>query len=202
MRLAKFTLCTSLSVLAVACSGEKTEPASQSAPPLLEKLAPKAGKDASADFVGRDGTVIGHATVTGGDNGVLFRLDLEGIPEGWHGMHLHQTGDCSDNEAGFKSSGGHINPDGNEHGFLNLAGFERADMANIYAGADGRATAEFLNSYVRLKPGESAAAAVTEGGILMDENGFAIVVHENPDDHETQPIGGAGPRIACAAFAG
>jgi Cu-Zn family superoxide dismutase len=36
--------------------------------------------------------------------------------------------------------------------------------------------------------------------MLIDQDGAAIVVHASPDDHETQPIGGAGARVACAAF--
>ena len=35
---------------------------------------------------------------------------------------------------------------------------------------------------------------------LLDDDGFAFVMHENPDDMVSQPIGGAGARIACAAF--
>ena len=36
--------------------------------------------------------------------------------------------------------------------------------------------------------------------LLMDDDGSAIVIHENPDDHKTQPIGGAGGRIACGVL--
>ena len=32
---------------------------------------------------------------------------------------------------------------------------------------------------------------------LLDEDGSAVIIHENPDAHLTQPIGGAGGRIAC-----
>lgn len=184
-----------------ACSGgdDAAIPGDQS---LLSDLTPAAGKDTSAEFIDPDGNMIGNATLTDSTNGVLIRMDLKNIPEGWHGMHLHQVGDCSDGAEGFKASGGHINPDGNQHGLLNVAGYERADMPNIYAHGDGRATAEFWNSYVRLRPGEAASAAVGEGGILMDADGFAIIIHAEPDDHQTQPIGGAGARIACAAFPG
>ncbi|GGD02177.1 superoxide dismutase family protein [Aquisalinus flavus] len=156
--------------------------------------------DFSTDFIGTDGETIGTAAIVDGPNGALFKVDLEGLSQGWHGIHLHQVGDCSDTTEGFKASGGHINPDGNEHGLLNPNGYERADMPNLYAGADGRATASFFNSYVRVTPGEEAASLVGAGAILMDPDGFAIVVHENPDDHMTQPIGGAGARVACAAF--
>ena len=168
--------------------------------PMLTNLAPPAGLDVSADFINPEGGVIGKITLTDSNNGVLFRVDLESLSKGWHGIHLHQVGDCSDGAAGFKASKSHINPDGNEHGLLNIAGFERADMPNIYARDNGRATAEIFNSYVRLKPSEAAAAAVGDGGILSDADGFAIIVHANQDDHQTQKIGGAGARVACAAF--
>ena len=32
---------------------------------------------------------------------------------------------------------------------------------------------------------------------LLDADGSAVIIHELPDDHRTQPIGGAGGRIAC-----
>jgi len=31
----------------------------------------------------------------------------------------------------------------------------------------------------------------------MDKDGSALVIHANPDDYKTQPIGGAGARIVC-----
>ena len=33
--------------------------------------------------------------------------------------------------------------------------------------------------------------------VLLDADGSAIVVHASPDDHKSQPIGGAGARVAC-----
>jgi Cu-Zn family superoxide dismutase len=32
---------------------------------------------------------------------------------------------------------------------------------------------------------------------LLDANGSTLIIHESADDHVTQPIGGAGARIAC-----
>ena len=34
--------------------------------------------------------------------------------------------------------------------------------------------------------------------VLLDEDGSAVIIHDLPDDHPTQPIGGAGGRIGCA----
>ena len=33
--------------------------------------------------------------------------------------------------------------------------------------------------------------------VLLDSDGSTVVIHENPDDHVTQPIGGAGGRVVC-----
>ena len=35
---------------------------------------------------------------------------------------------------------------------------------------------------------------------MADGDGLALVIHANADDHTTQPIGGAGDRIACAVL--
>jgi Cu-Zn family superoxide dismutase len=32
---------------------------------------------------------------------------------------------------------------------------------------------------------------------LLDEDGSAVVIHADPDDHRTQPIGGSGARVGC-----
>ena len=155
-----------------------------------------------AEFIDQTGEKIGHAVLADAPGaGVLIRVDLKNLSRGWHAIHLHRIGDCADYEIGFMSSGGHVNPDDNEHGLLNPNGSERADMPNIYAGADGRATAAIFNNSIALYPSEAAAA---EAGPypLMDEDGFAIIVHAGADDHITQPIGGAGARVACAAFNG
>ena len=54
---------------------------------------------------------------------------------------------------------------------------------------DGTARAEFFTTRVSVAGGEMPA--------LLDEDGSAVIIHENPDDHMTQPIGGAGGRIGC-----
>ena len=183
-------------ILALAACGGDDAPR-----PMLSELAPAEWADAAGKLIGTDGGELGGVVFTNGPRGVLMRVDMSGLSEGWHAIHLHQIADCSDAAAGFKASGGHINPDANKHGLLNPEGAERADIPNIYAGPDGRATAEIYRDGVALYASESAAAA--NGPYpLMDDDGFAVVVHENPDNHMTQPIGGAGARVACAAIKG
>lgn len=166
---------------------------------MLTELAPVDWADAASSFTGPSGEEMGAAIFTNGPEGVLIRVDLQGLSEGWHAMHLHQVGDCSDGAAGFKASKSHVNPDDNAHGLLNPEGNERADIPNIYAGPDGRATAEIYRVGLSLYPSE-AGTAQNGPFPLLDDDGFAVIVHENPDDHLTQPIGGAGARVACAAF--
>ena len=165
---------------------------------LMKELAPSDWAHARADFVDPDGAKIGHAVLKSAPAGVLLRLDVLDLSEGWHGMHFHEVGDCSDGGAGFKASGGHVNPDGRAHGFDNPDGPERANLPNIYANADGRATAEFYASAVALSQTAETVAADLHN--LIDDDGFAIIIHANPDDHITQPIGGSGARVACAAI--
>jgi Cu-Zn family superoxide dismutase len=167
--------------------------------PMLEALAPGGGADAAAAFINPAGKEVGHVVLKDATGGVLMRVDLERLSEGWHGIHFHQVGDCSDAADGFKLSGGHIDPDSREHGLMNPEGSERGDLPNIYAGPDGRATAEFFRAGVSLKASEQSAA---ENGPypLIDDDGFAVVVHEHVDDQTTQPIGGAAGRVACASI--
>jgi len=203
MNAAKILTISSVCMALLSACGEpdSTSRQSQNAPPMLDQLAPTGWADAAAKFVSPSGEDKGYVVFKNTPGaGVIMRIDLQGLSEGWHGIHLHQTGDCSDGADGFKASGGHIDPDDHEHGLLNPEGAERADLPNIYAGADGRATAEIFNGLVALYPSEAASA---EAGPfpLMDEDGFAVVIHTSPDDHMTQPIGGAGKRVACAAIA-
>jgi Cu-Zn family superoxide dismutase len=180
-------------ILLVSC-GQK-----DAARPMLSELAPADWADAAATFVNAQGEEVGHAVMTNAPAGALLRLDLRGLTEGWHGIHFHNIGDCSDGADGFLASEGHVDPDEHAHGLLNTEGPERADLPNLYAGPDGRATAEFYQGGVSLLATEEGAAA--NGPFpLLDDDGFAVVVHENPDDHQTQPIGGAAARVACAAF--
>ena len=66
---------------------------------------------------------------------------------------------------------------------------DHGDLPNLFVGADGSARAEFFTVLVSVAGGDMPA--------LLDEDGSAVIIHDQPDDHLTQPIGGAGGRIAC-----
>ena len=140
---------------------------------------------ATASLVGEDGTEIGTANFLDGPNGEVIRVEIApgSLSPGWHGIHLHAVGDCSDTGV-FKASGGHQGKLEGGHGLLNPKGPEAGDLPNLWAAADGSA-------------GYEAFTRLTALDSLLDEDSSAMIIHEAEDDHLTQPIGGAGGRVAC-----
>ena len=138
----------------------------------------------TADMRNVEGDPIGTVVMQQGSGGFLVTVMVEGIEPGWHGIHIHSVGTCMPD---FKASGGHINVDSRQHGLLNPDGPDNGDLPNIYASADGTVQAELFTTLV-------------SPDLLLDNDGSAIVVHENRDDHNTQPIGGAGGRIVCGVI--
>ncbi|MCC7268527.1 MAG: superoxide dismutase family protein, partial [Caulobacteraceae bacterium] len=56
----------------------------------------------------------------------------------------------------------------------------------------GAVQAEVFSPWVGLAAGERLN--------LKDADGSAIVIHAKADDHQSQPIGGAGERVACGVI--
>lgn len=162
---------------------------------------------ATATFTTQESADAGTADLSEGPEGVVIRVTASGLKPGWHAIHFHETGDCSDE--GYKKSGSHVQhlqvPEGSitaeligpdekkPHGLLNQEGPDSGDLPNIYAGADGTVNAELYSDRVTLSDAETRA-------MLLDEDGSALVIHKGPDDHMSQPIGGAGGRVACAVI--
>lgn len=145
---------------------------------------------ARATFAGTGGQQIGSATLVETPHGVLVEARLEDFPPGTHAFHLHETGSCSPD---FTASGGHFNPHGDGHGFLDDDGRHVGDLPNIHVPESGRLTVEYLADLASLREGEAA---------LLDDDGAAIVVHAGADDYRTNPAGAGGDRIACAVIRG
>lgn len=163
--------------------------------------APQPAK--TAWIVGADGRQIGQATFRDGPNGVLIQLEFAqgALPAGWHGLHLHQRGDCSDFAAGFQAPGSHVGMDHRiQHGLLNPRGPEAGDLPNIFAPRAGVFAAEVFAPLVTLGPGIPGVANRRERLSLLDADGSALLIHTGPDDQVNQPIGNAGARMACAAI--
>ena len=141
---------------------------------------------ARAEVSDRDGNAIGTVTINRTMSGTsLVIVALTDIPEGSHGIHLHETGDCSADD--FTSAGGHIAGDA-AHGVYAENGPHPGDMPNAIVGSDGA-----------MDVGAFPIGLDIEA-MIMDEDGAAFIVHDGPDDYISQPAGDAGSRIACGVF--
>ena len=123
----------------------------------------------------------------------LVAATLRGLPPGFHGFHVHETGSCQG--PSFASAGGHFNPTGANHPH------HAGDMPVLHVNADGTATAAFFSDRFGVRQ-------------LFDVDGSAIVVHANPDNYANIPTdrydpdpdattlatGDAGDRIACGVL--
>jgi Cu-Zn family superoxide dismutase len=157
----------SVSLLLVAsCASMNTGPSA------VANLAPTSGSTAT-------GTVMLQQL---GDGSVEVRANLTGVPEGVHGFHIHEKGDCGDNG---NAAGGHYNPTGTPHGAPQADPHHAGDFGNVTADAQGNVTARFTTRSITVAEGPTTAV------------GHAIILHANPDDLQTQPTGNAGARIAC-----
>lgn len=176
---------------APAALAQNAETGAMRAGPLAWESLPEGVSLYEAPILGPEGTEIGLLLLVGGENGVVgrFAIDPGVLAPGWHGVHLHAVGDCSDAPA-FQASGGHVTAEGAMHGYLHPQGPEAGDLASFFAQEDGSAVASFATSLVTFE-GDTP---------LFDEDGSALVVHAMWDDQHTQPIGGSGDRMACAVI--
>ena len=152
-----------------------------------------AAETAVARLIDHSGKDIGTATFSEGPGGIVIDFDLAGLPAGAHAVHIHSVGTCDDHGDGFTASAGHLNPGGRKHGLLNPDGPDAGDLPNLFAHADGTVRAEVFSMLASLS-GQGGRAKI------LDDDGAALVIHAHRDDHHVQPIGGAGPRIACGVI--
>ncbi len=105
-------------------------------------------------------------------------------PESKHGFHIHEGGECGEDGMAAK---GHYNPDNQPHGGPDSPKHHAGDLGNITADKDGNAHYELTVDYISIN-GKNPVV------------GRAVVVHQNPDDLVSQPVGNAGPRIGCGVI--
>lgn len=148
--------------------------------------APALADELQATVHNQDGAKLGRVTVRDTASGlVLLTIVLDGLPRGVHAVHLHQTGDCSAPD--FTSAGDHI-ADRAMHGVDNPQGPHPGDLPNIFVGRNGAVHVEYFLSKLDIQQH------------LLDSDGAAFVVHQDPDDYISHPSGEAGTRIACGVF--
>jgi Cu-Zn family superoxide dismutase len=166
----------------------KTVLASLATLTALALVPATARADASATLRDTSGQKVGAVQLRETPRGVLLHIGLDGLPPGKHAFHVHERGRC---EGPFDSAGGHFEPKGRAHGYLNPKGSHAGDLPNVVVSADGKADVEVVSAELRLASGP---------GELFDDDGAAVIVHAGPDDYATDPAGNAGGRIACGVL--
>jgi Cu-Zn family superoxide dismutase len=152
----------------------------------------EARREAAAVVRDATGAQIGVVTFTQQAGLMTIHAVLSGLPEGFHGFHIHAAGECTDN---FTSACSHLEPAGSHHHAAHAG-----DMPSLLVNADGAAELRFVSD--RLTMAE-----------LFDLDGSAVVVHADPDNYGNIPLryapepdattlgtGDAGARIACGVI--
>ncbi len=149
-----------------------------------------------APIMDANGKQVGSVHVTQDENGVTFLvlLDAGTLPEGEHGIHVHQTGSCSTSgDEAFASAGEHFNPTDQHHGAPNSESSHAGDLGNLIVASDGSANFMITVTTMTLNPDEETS--------LMDADGSALIIHADMDDLKTDPSGNSDGRVLCAVLA-
>jgi len=160
----------------------------------LEAATPMA-PSVEAAILTADGSMVGKVEVVQNEDGVTFTvlLDAGALPEGEHGLHVHETGTCAQGgDSAFALANAHYNPTDQHHGPPNADTSHAGDLGNLTAAADGSADFTITVTTVSLDPSAS--------NTLLDADGSALIIHADADDLKTDPSGNSGDRVLCAVL--
>jgi Cu-Zn family superoxide dismutase len=151
--------------------------------PMAVAAAGAGATHASATLRDLNGEVVGWAAFTEDARGLLHvNVQVRGLPEGLHGIHIHNTAACT---PPFTTAGSHHNPLGETHGS------HAGDLPNLAVNGAGAGHLD----------GTTNLATLTDGPTtIFDANGSALIIHAGQDDYVTDPTGNSGARIACGVI--
>jgi superoxide dismutase, Cu-Zn family len=154
---------------------------------LLLLTACSARHEGRAELRDRDRKVVGSARLTEVTEGVRVAVEVNGLPPGLHGIHIHDAGRCDPPE--FTSAGNHFSPNARSHDHSHPAGHHEGDLPNLQVNAEGKGKIQ------------ATVDGVTLRGLghhsLFKDGGTSIVVHDTADDLRLKP---GGRRIACGVI--
>ena len=131
----------------------------------------------------------GNAVFTEENGQVTMTALVDGLSEGLHAIHLHESADCSAQDG--SSAGGHWNPTKEKHGkWGDAGGYHRGDIGNFKVDANGNGTITFTTDQWCIGCDDQNKDIV----------GKSVVVHDGVDDFTSQPAGDAGTRVGCGSI--
>ncbi len=184
-------LCTGTLTLAATAYSQ----VSGDSPDLIKKApSPRAGTTeiahafAKANLAAKSGSKAGGTVVFSRSNkGIEILINVNDVSRGNHGIHIHEKGDCSAEDA--SSAGEHFNPTKQKHGAPHTAA-HAGDFGNISVASSGVGVLKFVILKNQLPAWDGGKALI----------GKSIVLHADPDDLKTDPSGNSGARIACGVI--
>ncbi len=140
------------------------------------------------------GETAGTVTITQTPYGLLFTPDLQHLPPGLHGFHVHEHPSCAPLEkdhvmTAALAAGGHFDPKHTGQHEGPFGNGHLGDLPGLYVDAQGIATEPVLAP--RLKS-------------LHEINHTSLMIHvggDNYSDHPN-PLGGGGARLVCGVVIG
>ena len=129
--------------------------------------------------------ISGEAVFTEENGEVTMTVNVSGLTEGQHAIHLHEKADCSSDDA--TSAGGHWNPTMEDHGKWGEGEYHRGDIGNFDVDAEGNGSITFTTDQWCIDCEDEQKNIV----------GKSVMIHEGADDFSSQPSGDAGARVGC-----
>lgn len=168
------------------------------------KMADQPGVPVGAVIRNTEGKNVGSLRVEDNGHKTKITVTSHGLPEGYHGFHIHKKGVCDpksrDPATGspFFSAGPHFDLDTHSHPM------HSGDLPDLLVAADGTGQATVVTDRFVVRQ-------------LLDGDGSAIMIHALPDnkanipnrysaggktgpDAESRKTGDSGARIACGVI--
>jgi Cu-Zn family superoxide dismutase len=136
-----------------------------------------------------ESTAQGKAWFAKSKDGVQVFVSINNVLPGFHGIHIHEKGDCSADDG--SSAGGHFNPTGLPHGSPDPEKHHIGDLGNIAIGKNGTG---ILSLAI---PASRFNASFPHWENIIDKS---LILHADVDDFTSQPAGNSGKRIGCGVI--
>ena len=202
MRRARWLLFPSLiTLVAAGCAADEDPAAAPGEEVASESESADSDDELTASLVDPAGTEVGTVRFTDEDGGLEVSVEVDGLPPGFHGFHVHAVGVCEPDSANpadpsmtgdFLSAGGHVGVGDADHGA------HAGDLPVLFVDGSGAGSLTTVTD------------ALTRAD-LTDDDGSAVMVHADRDNYANVPeryapggadamtrnTGDAGARIAC-----